>query len=98
MYGYCEKCRTVHDWVTEPFADCVPPLYVIKLMTATGAIVEIPGRYRLALFEHAPWYTVAEIIMTFKGFNAEFASFDQWQREKASPCRGDEQWGQFVEI
>ena len=96
MYGYCFGCSKVHDWVSKPYLNCVPPLYVVRVRTKKG-VIDIPGRYRLALFNFAPHYNVAEIFMTFMGFNSEFPSNEVWKQRRV--CVGAEgDWGQFVDI
>eukprot|EP00392_Amoebophrya_sp_AT5.2_P007187 g7201.t1 len=79
--GWCEKCETTHDWVTDfktdestgssCFDSCIPPLNVVHFRA-----------YRIALYAYegaGGGYTTKEILDSALGKNPDFPSFAQWK-------------------
>ena len=66
--------------VSDLALDEVPPSNVLRLDNHI-----INRRYRAALYERHPWYTVEEIVGSHLGYNPHFPSEEVWLREQKLP-------------
>lgn len=75
----CPTCgKKAHNFDKEEVFDCVPPKEVLKF----GSHI-IDKKYRDALYNEHPDYTVREVVGSYLGHNPIFPSQEEWLDENS---------------